>query len=260
MLYTKDGFPEVNEIVYCDVKKISGGNTVFVDLLEYEKEAVLTISEIAPGRIRNLRDHVSEGRKIVCKVIRVEENKNRIDVSLRRVSLTLRNQKLEEIKKEEFSEKMYEDVSKELNLTKDELFELTYEPIFEDYETVFEALYVVMLDNTKIDMFTDLNQEQKDLFVKLINDRIKPEKVTIKKKFKLSSVDSNGVDLVKLSIENSLKPLNVVEENFFVFYTAAGEFGVTIINDDVKSADKLYSSFTSNLEKESKLNKLNFEY
>ena len=81
MLYTKDGYPEVNEIVYCTVRKISGGNTVFVYLDEYEKEGVLTISEIAPGRIRNLRDHVSEGRVIICKVLRVDPRQNRIDVS-----------------------------------------------------------------------------------------------------------------------------------------------------------------------------------
>ena len=100
MLYTKDGYPQINEIVLCTVKKIYG-NTVFVDLNEYEKEGVLTISEIAPGRIRNLRDHVTEAKQIVCKVLRVDEKHNRIDVSLRRVPIPVMKDKLEEIKKEE---------------------------------------------------------------------------------------------------------------------------------------------------------------
>ena len=258
MLYTKDGFPEVNDIVYCSVKKISGGNTVFVDIEEFEKEGVLTISEIAPGRIRNLRDHVEEGRKIVCKVIRVDESKNRIAVSLRRVSVIMRNQKLETIKKEEFAEKMYEDAAKELSMTKDDLFEKTYEPIFEEYETVFESLYEVMLDNTKIEMFTDLDKKQRESFLKFINDRIKPEEVTIKKHFKLVSTAKEGVEEVKQAISNAHSVFNY--DKFDITYKAAGEFGVTIVHEDKKSADKMYNEFIANLEKEAKNLKLSFSY
>ena len=42
----------------------------------------------------------------------------------------------------------------------------------------------------------------------IINDRIKPEEVTFKKKFKLFSTQSNSIDLIKESISNSLKTLN----------------------------------------------------
>ena len=98
MLYTKEGYPDINEIVVCTVIKIYG-NSTFVRLDEYEKEGVLTISEIAPGRIRNLRDHVTENKTIVCKVLRVDERQNRIDVSLRRVPIPVMREKLEEIKK-----------------------------------------------------------------------------------------------------------------------------------------------------------------
>ena len=258
MLYTKDGFPEVNEVVYCSVKKISGGNTVFVDLEEYEKEGILTISEIAPGRIRNLRDHVEEGRKIVCKIIRVDSTKNRIDVSLRRVSVIMRNQKLEIIKKEEFSEKMYDDAAKELSITKDQLFEKTYAPIFEEYETVFESLYAIMIDNSKINMFTDLDEKQRESFLKFINDRIKPEEVTIKKIFKLTSHEKEGVEVIKEAIDNAFKPFNY--DKFLITYKAAGEYGVSIVHEDKKSADKMYSDFISNLEKESKEHNLVFSY
>ena len=76
MLYTKDGYPEVNEIVVCTVRKIYG-NSTFVYLTEYEKEGVLTISEIAAGRIRNLRDHVVEDKTIICKILRVDKKQKR---------------------------------------------------------------------------------------------------------------------------------------------------------------------------------------
>ena len=72
---------EEGEIVLCTVDKIIG-TTVFVKI-EGNGEGTITTSEIAPGRIRNLRDYVSPGRKIVCKVLRVDVNK--ISLSLRRV-------------------------------------------------------------------------------------------------------------------------------------------------------------------------------
>ncbi len=253
MLYTKDGYPEVNEIVLCKVTKIYG-NTTFVHLPEYEKEGVLTIAEIAPGRIRNLRDHVTEDKVIICKVIRVDDKQDRIDVSLRRVPIHAMKKKQEEIKKEEFSEKVYLDIAKELGTDKDDLFERTYEPIFEYHENVFEALYEIMLDNKKIDMFTQLKPDEKEVFVKTINDKIKPEEVVLKKKFHLACLSSDGLQKIKNTIADSLKPLSYDKIN--VVYLAAGEFEIKITHDDMKSADKLFHKFQENLEQLSKSNKL----
>lgn len=253
MLYTKDGYPEANEIVLCNVKKIYG-NTTFVDLLEYEKEGVLIISEIAPGRIRNLREHVVENKTIICKVLRIDERSRRIDVSLRRVPVPVMKDKLEEIKKEEYSERIYVDVSKETNTTKEDLFERTYEVIFNTFGTVFEALYEVMLDNTKISMFDKLKDNEKESFVKIINDRIKPEEVTFKEKFILSSKAVDGAELIKNSITKALTPLNY--EKLKITYTAAGKYEIVIIHDDMKSANILYDKFKANLEKEAKENNL----
>lgn len=249
MLYTKGGYPENNEIVYCTVKKIYG-NTTFVYLDEYEREGVLTISEIAPGRIRNLRDHVVENKKIVCKVLRVDEKNQRVDVSLRRVSIPAMKKKVEEIKKEEYADRIYEDLSSELSIDKEKLFEKTYEVIFEEFDTVFEALYAIMLDNSKVEMFSNLSQKEKDTFIKIINERIKPEEVVFKESFELSSHSKNGVILIKEAIGNSLKPLNY--DKISVVYLAAGKFGITITHEDMKSADKLYSKFVETLKKEAK--------
>ena len=82
----KKGFPEEDDIVLCTVKKILY-HSVFVTLDEYDNlEGMIHISEIAPGRIRNIRDYVREGKKLVCKVLRVRKEKGHFDLSLRRVN------------------------------------------------------------------------------------------------------------------------------------------------------------------------------
>ena len=68
--------------VLCTVTKIDG-TTVFVKL-DSGEDGTIVVSEIAPGRIRNLRDYVVPGKKIVCKILSIEHNN--IHLSLRSVS------------------------------------------------------------------------------------------------------------------------------------------------------------------------------
>ena len=66
---TKKGLPEEGEVLLCSVTKIYP-HCVFVNIDDYSnKSGMIHISEISPGRIRNIHDYVKEGKKIVCKVL-----------------------------------------------------------------------------------------------------------------------------------------------------------------------------------------------
>ncbi|MDO8735105.1 MAG: 3'-5' exonuclease [Elusimicrobiota bacterium] len=69
------------DVVLCTVEKIVG-TTVFVKI-EDNGQGSIIVSEIAPGRIRNLRDYVVPNKKIVCKILRI--GKDYANLSLRRV-------------------------------------------------------------------------------------------------------------------------------------------------------------------------------
>src|SRR3989339_651324 len=142
MYYHRKGYPEVDEIVLCQVTKIFP-NSVFVDILEYKKSGMVHISEIAPGRIRNLRDFVSEGRQIVCKVLKIDEQKGYIDLSLRRVNTTERRNKLEEVKQEQKAEGIIKNLATKLKLNAEQLYEKISEKVFKDYDYVFPCFKAV---------------------------------------------------------------------------------------------------------------------
>src|SRR3989344_4876424 len=74
---------EIGENILCTVERIEG-TVVFVSL-DNRKEGSIVVSEIAPGRIRNLRDYVVPKKKIVCKILRISDRGN-VELSLRRVS------------------------------------------------------------------------------------------------------------------------------------------------------------------------------
>ena len=107
MFFKKEGKPEPKELVVCTVKKILP-HAAFVYLDEYNNlEAMLHVSEISSKWIKNIKDHISEGKRIVCKVMDIK-HRDHIDVSLKRVRSSETKRKLNELKSEQRTEKLIE--------------------------------------------------------------------------------------------------------------------------------------------------------
>ena len=106
MLLKKEGFPEEGELVMCTVTNVQY-HSVFVRLEEYGKSGMIHISEVSPGRIRNIRDFVKEGKKVICKVLRINLERGHIDLSLRRVSEAQKRNKANDLKKEHKGRRLY---------------------------------------------------------------------------------------------------------------------------------------------------------
>ena len=75
---------EEGDVILCTVDRIVG-TVVFIKIDGTSKEGSIILSEIAPGRIRNLREYVVPKKKIVCKILRINSLGN-IHLSLRRVT------------------------------------------------------------------------------------------------------------------------------------------------------------------------------
>lgn len=86
-----------DDVVMCTVKRIEG-TTVFV-AIEGNGEGTLVLSEVAAGRIRNLREYVFPNKKIICKVLKIDADAH-IHLSLRRVTGREREHVQEQFKKE----------------------------------------------------------------------------------------------------------------------------------------------------------------
>src|SRR4030065_438102 len=91
---------EVGDIVLCTVDRIVG-TVVFVKIPSENREieGSILMSEIAPGRIRNIRDYVVPKKKIACKVLRISPQGN-TELSLRRVSQKEKKEVIEQEKQE----------------------------------------------------------------------------------------------------------------------------------------------------------------
>lgn len=241
MLLQKEGYPEESELVLCTVTRIQF-NSVFVNLDEYEKSGMLHISEISPGRIRNIRDYVKEGKKIVCVVLRVHEDKGHIDLSLRRVNKNQHREKMEQMKKEFKSEKIVEMVAKENKMKPEELHEKIMNKI--EYRYLSDFFEEVVAGNEKLESLK-LDKKMKDQLEELVFQRIKLPTVELRGKYSIALYEPDGVEKIKKTLLEAKKEGG---EKVTITYLGAGEYEIKIEADDYKSAENILKKTTSTID------------
>ena len=223
---------EEGQIVLCTVDKIVG-TTVFVKIQE-DGEGTLITSEISPGRIRNLRDYVVPGKKIVCKILHIRGN--RIHLSLRRVKQNEKKQLLDKIKKEKNSKAILKTV------------------LGKESEKIIEK---ITKEQTLSDFFEQIKQEPKLLekyvkkqdsekIIKILESK-KEKPKEIKHIIKLSSKAPEGILKVKNIINQACK-----NSRCNTSYIAAGKYNLRIQGPDFKQIKSEIHKVTESIEKQAK--------
>ena len=247
MFYKKKGFPEEGELLLCTVKKILY-HSVFVDLDEYEnKEGMIHISEVSPGRIRTLSDFVREGKKIICKVLNVNKEKSHIDLSLRRVSISAKIAKNNEYKQEQKAERLLENIAKGLNKDLKYIYDLFGYKIIEEYGSLNAFFQHVSLEGKQVlDKIVPSNIS-KNLF-DVIKDKIKPKEIRISGSLILKSYKPNGIEIIKRILDK------IENKNISLSYIGAPKYRVVVTSEDYKEAENILKGVVENVLKEIKSN------
>lgn len=224
---------EEGQIVLCTVDKILG-TTVFVKIQD-NGEGTITTSEISPGRIRNLRDYVVPGKKIVCKILAIRGDK--IYLSLRRVKQNEKKELLDKIKKE----KSYNAIL--LTVLGKEEAKGIKEKILREYSisNFFEELKT---NPQLIDKYT--NKEQAEKIIRILETK-KEKPKEIRQIFKLSNNSSTGINNVKDILQNSCK-----DTQCQISYLAAGKYKLSITGPDFKQIKTEVNQVMNSIEKSAK--------
>jgi len=204
---------EEGSLVLCIVEKIEK-TTVFVKL-EEGKEGTIVTSEIAPGRIRNLRDYVIPGKRIVCKILEID-NQGNIHLSLRRVSSKEKKEVLERYEKEKSS------ISILKSVLKDKAEDITKKISMQG--SLYDFLQLCKLNPEKLEKF--MTKEEATRVCKILKEK-KEKKVEVKKEFFLSTNKENGISIIK----KILLPYKNIT------YLAAGKYLIKVKAQDYKKAN-----------------------
>jgi len=226
---------EEGDSVLCTVERIAG-TTVFVRI-EGHGEGSIILSEIAPGRIRNIRAHVVPKKKIVCKILRISGN--RIELSLRRVTPKERKEVLDEYKQE----KSY------ISMLRSILGEKSKEVIekISEKERMYDFFQEAKTNPKELEKI--FGKEDSEKIMKILESQ-KPKVIYVKKEISLKSIKITGLEDIKKVFEN----LKEVE----IKYISGGKYSLESSSDDPKKTDQHLKEILKDIEKKSKKSDIEF--
>jgi translation initiation factor 2 subunit 1 len=244
MFYKKNSKPEIDEIILCTVKRVTA-HSVFVEFDEYNTtEGMIHISEIAPGRIRNIRDYVKEGKKIICKVLNINKQTGNIDLSLRRVTLSQRIEKSNQLKQEAKAEKLLFSVAQKLKIVPEEIYKKVALKLIEKYGSLFVFFETLVANGKSIMNDISIQENIQDELYNLAKEKMRPPEVSIKGTLKISSYKPEGIDDIKKVLENLIK--NKIK----IIYLGAPNYKLEVVSDNYKKAEKILNNAIELAEKE----------
>ncbi|HYD02676.1 MAG TPA: S1 RNA-binding domain-containing protein [Alphaproteobacteria bacterium] len=251
MFIKRLGFPEESDLVICSVNNIQH-NSIFVNIHEYDRQGMITISEIAPGRIRNIRDYVTEGKVIVCKVLYVNKERGYIDLSLRRVTEGQRRQKNDELKQELKAEKILEMTAHVLKLDVKALYDKAAKAFLNNYFYIYQAFDDFLAGSISLaDYFDKPIAEQLE---KTIREKIKPKEILVAGDVTINSWEENGVEDIKKAFSQ------VTQDNMTISYLGGGKYRMLLKGTDYKVLEKLLKDVSDSVINYMKKHKAHVEY
>ena len=233
----KQRLPSPGDLLLCTVKTIHP-HCAFVTLNEYEGlEGMIHISEIASSWIKNIRSHVKEGKIIVCKVMRVDEEKGYINLSIRRVTEFDRREKFEAAKRSKRVEKMMEYISKRLDVNKSEVMRILH-CLEREFTEAYFAFEEAARNGPKALIDKKIPPEWAEAIAEEASKNISFPRVTLSGVLTISSLHPEGV----LHIKDVLRELKAA--GLSMHYISAPNYHVSIEDEDYKSAERKLKSIT----------------
>ncbi len=233
MFLKKKGFPEEDELVLCTVTNMFH-HGVFVNVDEYGRSGMIHISEVSPGRIRNIRDFVKEDKKVVCKVLRIDSERGHIDLSLRRVNERQKKEKINEIKQEQKAEKIIEFAAKKLDKDFKKLYDEVSSKIFEKYELLHLCFEEIVKGEVSLEKL-GIDKKIAEFLTESVKERMKPTEVFVQGKLELKSYSPDGVETIKSALNEALDK----EGKIVVLYEGAGKYKIKATANEYKEAESI---------------------
>jgi translation initiation factor 2 subunit 1 len=246
-------WPEVGYLVIATVKRVEsyGG---YVTLDEFgDKEGLLHISEISSRWVRNIRNHVRPGQKLVLQVLRTDPSKEQVDLSLRRVSKDEKRKKLEEWKKARKAETLVTQAANELNMDLKQLYNDEIVKIVESYGSLYEGLEAASKRGAAALEEVGISSNIAETLTEVSKDKIVIKGVTVQGVIEITSLTSEGVEDIKMAFVDAAGVAEGYDATISVTTMGAPKYRIDVMAEDYKKAeialDKTVSSIKENWEK-----------
>jgi len=242
-LLREDEWPEIGELVVASVNRITNYG-VYVMLDEYEKEGFLHISEISSSWVKNIRDFVHEGEKVVLKVLRVDPEKKHIDLSLRRVTKREKREKILLWKQNKKAESLLRSASKRLGMPFEEIYEKAWIPLEEAFGEVYEGLERAAREGMEVLSEHKIPEELAKVLTEIAKEKIRISMVKVKGTLKVSCTKPDGVLRIKNALLKAKEVRTSRGADIRIYVVSPPKYRIEVTARDYKEANNIMKRAT----------------
>jgi len=251
-------FPELEDIVVVQVKRIVDMGA-YVNLLEYDnQEGMMLLSELSKRRIRSVAKLLRVGRTEICLVLRVDTDKGYVDLSKRRVEPEDASAKEEQFARAKAVHGIMRHVAQTHEIPVNELSAKASWPLYAKYTDAFEAYKKHI--NQELDLWKELDFSQPGQDLSSLADKIKEDielnlrrrliqqTVRLRAKVEVSCSEYEGIDAVKEALLEGMKAskeecevkINLVAHPLFVLTCTCREktLGMSTLDSAMELIEK----------------------
>ncbi len=231
----KKDYPDEGELIVGTVKNVQNFGA-FISLDEYPgREGFIHIAEVATGWVKRIRNHIKEKQKVVCKVLHVDQAKDHIDLSLKRVNEHQKRDKIQEWKNAQKATRLIDRLAKELNKKVEQCYKEFGNDLAKKYGTLYTAFEECAYDaeTLKKDGFKG---DWLKHFEKIAKENISIPFVGIKGYIDIVSWLPDGVNHIRNALTGAEKS-EYEDVEIQIKYIGAPHYMITVKAPDYKVAE-----------------------
>jgi len=232
-LVKRKGFPSVGENVIVTVTRITPYSAMCA-LDEYpKKEGMIHVSEVTGKWVRDIRNYVKMNKSYVAKVIRLDEERGHINLSLKRVPKQAKDRKLQDFKHEQKAEKYLEVVGKKMKLTLDEAYDKIGFELQDKFGDMFKAFNEGFKSPDPL-VRRGIDEKLAKVIHEVAKEHIKLKEIKIKAELDLTYYTGDGVKRVKKFLTELTNKYGLS-----VNYISAPKYSIETKSKDPKASQQL---------------------
>ncbi|MCW4000427.1 MAG: translation initiation factor IF-2 subunit alpha [Candidatus Bathyarchaeota archaeon] len=244
MAERKPQWPEVGDLVIATIETVTDYGA-YAKLDEFDKRGLLHVSEISSSWIRNIRDFVREGQKLVLKVLRVDHDKGHIDLSLRRVTKRERIEKVMSWKKERKADALLRGVAEKLGMTSEEVYQKAGTVIEAKYD-LYEGFEKAAIEGPEALTEIGVPQEIAEAFSQVAEERIHVKMVKVRGVLEIKVSKPNGVKVIKEAFGKA-KGEKIKDAKITFYVIAAPKYSIEVQAENYKRAEDVIQKTADNV-------------
>ncbi len=236
MVLRKKNYPEIGEYVIATATRLQD-HGVYVSLDEFDKGGYVPIGEVASTWVKNIKDFVKEGQKLVLKVIRIDDRKGHIDLSLRKVTEREKKEKLIQWKKSKKAEKLLENAAKSLDAPYAEAVRDVGIPLEDYFGDLYSALEAATTRGPKALTEAKVPENWANALFETSKGHIEAPTVQVTGIIQIKSPNPKGVEEIKSAIVSGIKAGAAKDVKMEVTYVGAPKYRIEVTAKDYKTAE-----------------------